>query len=178
MHAYVLSKNFAIYSFEWRIDDTASFYVNWQAVVYPMHYYGNTSAVSQVLDIVPPASGEFSVQCSSNQDGVYSTTTNLTLRVEEGPSKWVLSTEWIIAISVSCGILLIVIIVVIFAFICGLCCFKKSKKKAQEQRRETADVPNDNVHGFKSPSIHDHAVELNQSRRPDNVHKVIMIEIA
>ena len=69
--------------FEWRIDDTFSFYGNWHAVLYPMQYDVDNS-VSQGLEVEPPSTGSFSIECTSDQDGFYSTTANLTLNVTGG----------------------------------------------------------------------------------------------
>ena len=47
----------------------------------------------------------------------------------------VLSTTWIIVISVSCGLVLILIAICLIAFFCGMCCFKKPEPK------RSTDVP-------------------------------------
>jgi len=128
-------------SFEWRIDDTFSFYGNWHAVLYPMQYDdpNEPNAVTQTLEVEAPSTGTFLVNCTSDQNGYYSTTANLTLSVTEGGGgngTAVLSTTWIIVISVSCGLVLILIAICLIAFFCGMCCFKKP-----EPKRSTTDVP-------------------------------------
>ena len=70
--------------FEWRIDDTFSFYGNWHAVLYPMQYDDEDNIVSQGLEVESPSTGSFLIECTSHQDGFYSTTANLTLNVTGG----------------------------------------------------------------------------------------------
>jgi len=129
-------------SFQWQIDDTFTFYGNWHAVLYPMQY-NESNSVSQVLEVEPPSVGTFLVKCTSDQDGFYTTTANLTLSVTEndnGNGTAVLSTTWIIVISVSCGLLLIVIAVILIAFFCGICCFRKTGNEPKSGSN-AKDVP-------------------------------------
>ena len=46
--------------------------------------YDVDNSVSQGLEVEPPSTGSFSIECTSDQDGFYSTTANLTLNVTGG----------------------------------------------------------------------------------------------
>ncbi len=54
----------------------------------------------------------------------------------------ILSTGWIIGISVSCGLLFLLIVCCCIAFCCGLCCFKKNDNKHDKNRRENQNQNN------------------------------------